>query len=130
MPTGEISGIEAFNITGSANNSLSLNLRDVLDMTNNLDHVLRIQGNAGDTVNFGHVGATANTLTAGNTILDEAGLAQTLLASSAGDANALDVSIAGRIYDVYQYGSGASQANGELAISTCGIPYPAACRKW
>ena len=110
LPTGMVTGMEVINLTGAANNILSLNLRDVLDITDNTGHVLRIQGNAGDVVNFGHVGATANVLTAGATILDEAGLAKTLLASSAGDANALDVSIAGRTYDVYQYGSGLTQS--------------------
>jgi hypothetical protein len=48
-PDGKILNVERINITGSGNNTLTLNLQEVLDISSSTD-TLRIFGNAGDTV--------------------------------------------------------------------------------
>ena len=47
-----ITGVEVINLTGSGNNTLTLNLADVLAISTTTD-TLRVDGNAGDTVNRG-----------------------------------------------------------------------------
>jgi Ca2+-binding RTX toxin-like protein len=56
----EIKGIEQIDITGSGNNTLTLNVADVLDLSDESDMVV-VAGNAGDTVHQG-AGWTAGTV--------------------------------------------------------------------
>lgn len=49
IANNKITGIEAIDITGAANNTLTLGLQDILDMSDT-SNALQIDGNAGDSV--------------------------------------------------------------------------------
>ena len=66
----EISGIERINLTGTGDNTLKLGARDLFDLSDTSNR-LKVDGNAGDTVNLvgnwanGGAGATYHTYSLG-----------------------------------------------------------------
>ena len=116
---GTATGFEVVNLTGTGNNTLSLGLADLLDLTtgNAVARELRIDGNAGDVLNLAGLGVTGqtgglaplfSTPTAGTTITDVDNVTTgNVVASAAGDANANDVTLGANVYDVYQFNTAA-----------------------
>ena len=112
---GTATGFEVVNLTGTGNNTLTLGVADLLDLTtgNAVARELRIDGNAGDVLNLAGLGVTGqsgglapvfSTPTAGTTITDVDNVTTgNVVASAAGDANANDVTLGANVYDVYQF---------------------------
>jgi hypothetical protein len=67
LSNNKIAGIEIIDITGSGNNFLSLDPRDLLDLSDT-SNTLRVLGNAGDSVSGNFAGATVtnNVVIGGN----------------------------------------------------------------
>ena len=113
---GTATGFEVVNLTGTGNNTLTLGVADLLDLTtgNAVARELRIDGNAGDVLNLAGLGVTGQTRglaplfstpTAGTTTITDVDNVTTgnVVASAAGDANANDVTLGANVYDVYQF---------------------------
>ena len=115
---GIVQGFETVNLTGTGNNTLSVGLNDLLDMTtgNAVARTLKVDGNLNDVINLGGLGITGQTgalaprfttPAAGATVTNVDGTGYTVAASAAGDASANDVTFGGHTYDVYQFSSSA-----------------------
>jgi len=105
--TGDMfKNFEILSMSGGSNQTINLSLSDVLEMTtgNAVADTLRITGNAGDKLNLQALGKTLGTLAAGTgNLTDVDGTTYNVVASTAGNASANDVTIGGATYDVYQY---------------------------
>jgi hypothetical protein len=100
-----VKGFEMVDMTATGNQTLNLNLDYALQFAtgNAVADTLRITGNAGDVLNLSKQGQTLVTVAPGTSLTDVDGAAYTVAASAAGNASASDVTIGGRVYDVYQY---------------------------
>jgi len=101
-----VKGFEIVSMAAAGNQTLNLSLADVLEFTtgNAVANTLRITGTAGDVLNLQAAGKTLTTLSAGtNNLTDVDGTTYNVVASSAGNASANDVTIGGTVYDIYQY---------------------------
>jgi hypothetical protein len=92
--------------TAGTAQTINLSLSDVLEMTtgNAVANTLRITGTGVDKLNLQALGKTLGTLAAGTgNLTDVDGTTYNVVASTAGNASANDVTIGGATYDVYQY---------------------------
>lgn len=101
-----MTGFEIVSLKAAGNQIVTLSLDDVLEFTrgNVVADTLHITGNASDTLNLRALGKTSATPAPGiGNLTDVDGGTYDVVASSAGNAAANDVSIGGETYDVYQY---------------------------
>ena len=102
----EIKNIEIFDFNTVSNQFLDLSLQNVLEVTqgNAVAGTLRItSAGASNTLTLQALGKAQGTPAAGTLLTDVDGNTYTVAASAAGQADANDVVIGGRTYDVYQY---------------------------
>ena len=105
--TAALNGFEIVDLlTSGTNVALSMSLADVLEITdgNAVDNVLRIMGGSGDTLSLDDLNSGAFSTPADTTtVTDVDGSTYLATTSAAGNAQANDVEIGGRTYDVYDY---------------------------
>lgn len=108
----KVIGVERIDLTGSGNNSLVLNLQDLVNLSD-ISNVLRVEGNAGDSVTLS--GGTTLTTPASGTVINVpsatgATLAEGLLSLTVGadtDSDGiLEVAVGGNQYNVWYNANG------------------------
>jgi len=111
-----LKGFEIISMAASGNQTLKLNLTNVLELTsgNAVPDTLRITGSTGDILNLQALGRTI--LDPGSSINDVDGTSYTVVASAVGNSSAKDVDIGGVTYDVFQYAQGGHTLN--LLVNT------------